>query len=157
VLCEGCSSAYRLYEILFSQRCTMWVASPWRFSEMTIQPARHGCNACCLLRAEILAFHPVAENTRGTPVEQVVSSFQKILRGSQLTWYSGSQKSWYAYLQEASPPQVECPTAPTPSDCALFVLFCAIVINICACMVTFLFYIFFGPANFTPTYPHKDI
>jgi len=56
---------------------------------MTIQPPRHECHACCLLRAEFLAFHPVADNTRGTRVEQVVSSFQKILRGSQLTWYVG--------------------------------------------------------------------
>ena len=28
----------------------MWVASPWGFSEMTIQPTRHECQACCLLR-----------------------------------------------------------------------------------------------------------
>ena len=33
---------------------------------MTIQPARHECNACCLLRAGFLAFQPVVENTRGT-------------------------------------------------------------------------------------------
>jgi len=49
---------------------------------MTIQPARHECHACCLLRAGFLAFQPVVDNTRGTRVEQVVSSFQKILRGS---------------------------------------------------------------------------
>jgi len=49
---------------------------------MTIQPARHACNACCLLRAGFLAFQPVVENTRGTRVEQVVSSFQEIPRGS---------------------------------------------------------------------------
>jgi len=54
-------------------------------------------------------------------------------------------------------PRLNAPPHPTPSDCALFVLFCAMVINICACMITFLFYIFLGPANFTPTYPHKDI
>jgi len=67
----------------------MWVASsPWGFSEMTIQPARHECHACCPLRAGSLAFQPVVDNTRGTHVEQVLSSFQKILRGSQLTWYS---------------------------------------------------------------------
>jgi len=71
-------------------RCTTWVASFWGFSEKTIQPAWHECNACCLLRARFLAFQPVADNTRGTRVEQVVSSFQKILRGSQLTWYSDS-------------------------------------------------------------------
>jgi len=65
----------------------MWVASPWGFSEMTIQPARHECHACCLLRAIFLAFQPVVDNTRGTRVEQVVSSFHKIFRGSQLTWY----------------------------------------------------------------------
>jgi len=70
--------------------CTMWVASPWGFSEETIQPARHECHACCLLRAGFLAFQPVADNMRGTRVEQVVSSFQKILRGSQLTWYSAT-------------------------------------------------------------------
>jgi len=55
---------------------------------MTIQPARHQCHACCLLRAGFLAFQLVVDNTRGTRVEQVISSFQKILRGSQLTWYS---------------------------------------------------------------------
>jgi len=44
---------------------------------MTIQPARHECHACCLLRAGFLAFQPVVDNTRGTRVEQVVSSFQK--------------------------------------------------------------------------------
>jgi len=65
----------------------MWVASPWGFSEKTIQPARHECHACCLLRAGFLAFQPVVDNTRGTRVEQV-ASFQKIFRGSQLTWYS---------------------------------------------------------------------
>jgi len=54
---------------------------------MTIQPARHECHACCLLRAGFLAFQPVVDNRRGTRVEQVVSSYQKILRGSQLTWY----------------------------------------------------------------------
>jgi len=54
---------------------------------MTIQPARHECHACCLLLAGYLAFQPVVDNTRGTRVGQVVSSFQKILRGSQLTWY----------------------------------------------------------------------
>jgi len=54
---------------------------------MTIQPARHEYHACCLLQAGFLAFQPVVDNTRGTRVEQVLSSFQKILRGSQLTWY----------------------------------------------------------------------
>jgi len=28
---------------------TTWVASPWGFSEMTIQPARHEFHACCPL------------------------------------------------------------------------------------------------------------
>ena len=55
---------------------------------MTIQPARHECHVCCLLRAGFLAFQPVVDNTRGTRVEQVLSSFQKILWGSQLTRYS---------------------------------------------------------------------
>ena len=54
---------------------------------MTIQSARHECHACCLLQAGFLAFQPLVDNTRGTRVERVVSSFQKILRGSQLTWY----------------------------------------------------------------------
>ena len=54
---------------------------------MTIQPARHEYHACCLLRAGFLSFQPLVDNTRGTPVEQVASSFQKIPRGSQLTWY----------------------------------------------------------------------
>jgi len=48
---------------------------------MTIQPARHESNACCLLRAGFLAFQPVVDNTRGTRVEQVVSSFQKDSQG----------------------------------------------------------------------------
>jgi len=67
---------------------TMWVASPWGFSEKTIQPARHECHARCLLRAGFLAFQTVVDNTCGPRVEQVVSSFQKLFRGSQLTWYS---------------------------------------------------------------------
>jgi len=33
---------------------------------MAIQPARHECHACCLLRAGFLAFQPVVDNTRGT-------------------------------------------------------------------------------------------
>jgi len=33
---------------------------------MTIQPARHECHACCLLRAGFLAFQPVVDNTRST-------------------------------------------------------------------------------------------
>ena len=65
----------------------MWNASPWGFSEKTIQPARHEYHACCLIRAGFLAFQPVVDNTRGTHVEQVVPSFQKILRGSLITWY----------------------------------------------------------------------
>jgi len=55
---------------------------------MTIQPARHEWHACCLLRTGFLAFQPVVDNTRGTRIEQVVSLFQKILKGSQLTWYT---------------------------------------------------------------------
>jgi len=54
---------------------------------MTIQPARHECHACYPLHAEKPGIQPVVGNTHGTRVEQVVSSFQKILRGSQLTWY----------------------------------------------------------------------
>jgi len=66
---------------------TMWVASPWGFSEKTIQPARHECHACGPLQAEKPGTQPVVGNTHGSHVKQVVSSFQKILRGSQLTWY----------------------------------------------------------------------
>ena len=66
---------------------TMWVVSPWGFSEVTIQPARHECHASCPLQAEKPGIQPVVGNTHGTHVEQVVSSFQKILKGSQLTWY----------------------------------------------------------------------
>ena len=55
---------------------------------MTIQPARHECHTCCPLQAEKPGIQPVVGNTHGTHVEQVVSSFQKILRGSQLTWYT---------------------------------------------------------------------
>jgi len=56
-------------------------------SEMTIHPARHECHACCPLQAEKPGIQPIVGSTHGTNVEQVVSSFQKILRGSQLTWY----------------------------------------------------------------------
>jgi len=52
-----------------------------------IQPARHECHACCPLQAEKPGIQPVVGNTHDTHVEQVVSSFQKILRGLQLTWY----------------------------------------------------------------------
>jgi len=54
---------------------------------MTIQPVQHECHACCPLLAEKPGIQPVVGNTHDTHVEQVVSSFQKILRGSQLTWY----------------------------------------------------------------------
>jgi len=54
---------------------------------MTIQPALHESHACCPLQAEKPGNQPVVGNTHGTHVEQVVSSFQKILRDSQLTWY----------------------------------------------------------------------
>jgi len=66
---------------------TMWVGSPWGFSEKTIQPARHECHACGPLQAEKPGIQPVVGNTHGSRVMQVVSSFQKILRGSQLTSY----------------------------------------------------------------------
>jgi len=56
---------------------------------MTIQPARHQFHACCPLQAEKPGIQPVVGNTHGTHVEQVVSSFQKNPRGSQLTWYIG--------------------------------------------------------------------
>jgi len=78
-------------ELIRSIQCTM---SPWGFSEMTIQRVRHKYHACCLLRARFLAFQPVVDNTRGIRVEQVVSSFQKILRGSQLTWYIWNAVFW---------------------------------------------------------------
>jgi len=52
-----------------------------------IQPAQHECHACCPLQAEKPGIQPIVGNTHDTRVEQVVSSFQKILRGSQLTWY----------------------------------------------------------------------
>jgi len=54
---------------------------------MTIQPTRHECHACYPLQAGQPGIQPVVGNTHDTHVEQVVSSFQKILRGSQLTWY----------------------------------------------------------------------
>jgi len=41
-----------------------------------------------MVQAEKREIQPVVGNTHGTHVEQVVSSFQKILRGSQLTWYN---------------------------------------------------------------------
>jgi len=71
----------------FTLNSTTWVASPRGFSEMTIQPARHECHACCPPQAEKPGIQPVVGNMHDTHVEQVVSSFQKILRGSQLTWY----------------------------------------------------------------------
>jgi len=82
--------SFQSYEGLKKLDCfwtasTMWVASPWGFSEMMIQPAWHESHSCCLLRAGFPAFQPVLDNTHCTRVEQVVSSFQKILRGSQLT------------------------------------------------------------------------
>jgi len=55
---------------------------------MTIFPARHKCRAgFCLPAAELLA-QPTGY-TQDTCVEQVVSSFQKILRGSKLARYVG--------------------------------------------------------------------
>jgi len=81
----------------------MRVASPWGFSDMAIQSARHECHACCLLRAGFLAFQPVVDNTRGgTRVERVVSSFRKILRGSQLTWYTGAS-CWWPVVERTVP------------------------------------------------------
>jgi len=52
---------------------------------MTMQPARHECDASCLLQVEKLGNQLVAGNMRGTHVKRVASSFQTILRGSQLT------------------------------------------------------------------------
>jgi len=60
---------------------------------MTIQPDES--HACCLLRAGFLAFQPVVDNTRVTRVEQVVSSYQEILRGLQLTWYEYADNPHY--------------------------------------------------------------
>jgi len=54
---------------------------------MTRQPARHEYHACYPLQAGKPGMQPVVGNTHGTHVELVVSSFQKILRDSQLTWY----------------------------------------------------------------------
>ena len=74
----------------FETESTTWVASPWGFSGMTIQPALYECHACCSLQAGKPGIQPVVGNTHATHVEQNVSSFQKILRGSQLTWYTNS-------------------------------------------------------------------
>jgi len=68
---------------------------------MTLQPARHECHACCPLQAEKPGIQPVVGNTHGTHVEQVVSSFQKILRGSQLTWYI--KITFHIYYQLPNP------------------------------------------------------
>jgi len=72
---------------------------PYTYFVPTI-PARHECHACCPLQVEKPGIQPVAGNTHGSHhetitivlvscshVKQVVSSFQKILRSSQLTWY----------------------------------------------------------------------
>jgi len=60
---------------------------------MTIQPARHECHVCCLLRAGFLAFQSIVDSTRGTRVGQVVSSYRKNPQGlathmvrSELIW-----------------------------------------------------------------------
>jgi len=66
---------------------------------MMIQPARHECHACCPLQAEKQGIQPVVGNTRGTHVEQVVSSFQKFLRGSQLTWQFKKNSLYYGTLR----------------------------------------------------------
>jgi len=47
----------------------------------TIQPARHECVACCLLRAEKLGFQHDVGNVLGNSVERAASSFSEILRG----------------------------------------------------------------------------
>ena len=83
--------SYRLSEnrnIFQMQNCTMWAASNWGFSETTIQPARHECQACCPLQAEKAGLQPAVGNKHGTHIAQVVSSLQKILWGSKLTWYT---------------------------------------------------------------------
>jgi len=67
---------------------------------MTIQPARHECHACCPLQAEKPGIQPVVGNTHDTHVEQVISSFQKILRGSQLTWYMYRLAAKFAQFAE---------------------------------------------------------
>jgi len=64
---------------------------------MTIQPARHECHACCPLQAEKSGIQPVADNTHGTHVEQVVSSFQKILRGNS----HGTSRFYLKYISSA--------------------------------------------------------
>jgi len=74
---------------------------------MTIQPARHECHTCCPLQAEKPRIQPVVGNTHVTHVGQVVSSFQKILRGSQLTWYNSVSSS---YTVKTKPRFGECYT-----------------------------------------------
>ena len=64
---------------------------------MTIQPALHECQSCYPLQAEKPGIQPVVGNTHGTSVEQVVSSFQKILRGSRLTWHSDSSRARFEW------------------------------------------------------------
>jgi len=63
-------------------------------------PPRHECHACCGPWAGILAFQSEADDTRGTRVEQVVSSFQKILKGSSLARYIFLARAvyWRAYI-----------------------------------------------------------
>jgi len=80
---------------------------------MTIQPARHECRACCLLRAGFLTYQPVMDNTRSTRVGQVVS-FQKILRGSQLTW-NISHVSRAAYLEKITMHLTDCQISLFPN------------------------------------------
>jgi len=82
----------------FRSLYTMWVASPWGFSDMTVQPARHGWHTCCPLQAENPGIQHIVSNTHVTHVEQVVSSFQKILRSLQLTRYiyQNTSKCWTA-------------------------------------------------------------
>jgi len=87
---------------------------------MTIQPARHECHACCPLQAEKPGIQPVVGNTHDAHVEQVVSSFQKILRGSQLTWYYLVRSDPRAVVQACFRPliirEVDCKFLPQVDD-----------------------------------------
>jgi len=65
----------------FVTHCTERVTNPKGFPEMTIQPARYECHACCPLQAEKHGIQLVVGNAHCTRVSRAASSFTNILRG----------------------------------------------------------------------------
>jgi len=72
--------------------CELWAPEDfleWRYNLLDTSATR-----VVYYRLEKLGIQPVVGNANGTHVEQVVSSFQKILRGSQLLWLWLKSESW---------------------------------------------------------------